>query len=234
MISILAWNIRQGGGSRTADILQKLREQNPTIVVLSEFRNNENGRKLRIGLLQQGYRYQVASGASGDENTVMVASQAPCGSALFPESDENYPHAIVRADFPVFRLYGLYLPHKKKHKLFQFLEDELAFDESKRKRPTIITGDWNTGKNGIDQAGNSFWYSEHLTILEKRGYVDAFRRLHGDDREYSWYSHQGNGFRYDHTYVDESLANVLKECRYLHAWRENGLSDHSPMLTCIG
>ena len=234
MISILAWNIRQGGGTRSAGILKKIREQNPTIVVLSEFRNNDNGCKLRIGLLQHGYLYQVASGASGNENTMLIASRAPCGSAVFPESDANYPHAIVRADFSAFRLYGLYLPHKKKHKLFQFLKEELATGGNGQSQSTIITGDWNTGKNGIDQAGNSFWYSEHLPILEKSGYVDAFRKLHGDAREYSWYSHQGNGYRYDHTYVDESLAKVLKECRYLHTWREEGLSDHSPMFTAVG
>ena len=149
---------------------------------------------------------------------------------MFPDSDVNFPHAIVRGDFDAFYLYGVYLPHKKKHRLFEFLCGEELEDDA----PSVIIGDWNTGRNGIDQAGNSFWYSEYLDKLSKRGYVDAFRNIHGDVREFSWYSHQGNGYRYDHCYVSASLASVLNDCRYCHDLREEGLSDHSAMVLTLG
>ena len=224
-LSIVSWNIRQGGGSRTSGILSALREEDPDIVVLSEFRNNERGLAIRQALLQRGYPWQVPTAATGNTNSVLIASRCACGSALFPNSDPNFPNAIARADLPVCLLYGVYLPHKKKHRLFDFLLDDELEDEV----PSIIAGDFNSGKNGIDQAGNSFWYSDKLESLEQRGYFDAFRAMHGDKREYSWYSHQKNGYRYDHTYLHTSLRPILKECSYLHAWREEGLSDHSPM-----
>ncbi|HMT54361.1 MAG TPA: hypothetical protein PKD16_08970, partial [Saprospiraceae bacterium] len=91
-------------------------------------------------------------------------------------------------------------------------------------------GDFNSGINGIDQVGDSFWYEDQLKEMNKIGYIDAFRFLHGDVREYSWYSHQGNGFRYDHTYIHESLSSVIKECYYLHECREKKYSDHAPMV----
>jgi exonuclease III len=229
MISILSWNIRQGGGSRVASILAALLAESADMLVLSEFRNNDRGLELRTKLLQRGYSFQVVTPADPDVNSVLVASRYACGSALFPKSDKNYPHALVRADLELFSLYGVYFPHKKKHKLFDFLESELD-DEI----PSIIAGDWNTGKNGLDQRGNSFWYSDHLTVLESRGYFDAFRRLHGDVAEYSWFSHQGNGYRYDHTFVHESLAPLVKECYYLHGWREEKWSDHSAMMLKLG
>ena len=228
--TILSWNIRQGGGSRTDGILAALKQENPAILVLSEFRNNERGIALRSKLLQRGYAYHVASAAQGSTNSVLIASKFPCGSALFPDSDPVYPDAIVRADLPVCRLYGTYLPHKKKHRLFDFLLDEELDDEV----PSIITGDFNSGKNGIDQAGNSFWYSDKLIALEERGYFDAFREIHGDATVYSWFSHQGNGYRYDHTYMHPLLRPILKDCRYLNQWREDGLSDHSPMKIVLG
>ena len=230
MVSILSWNIRQGGGSRVAKILAAIFELDPSVIVLSEFRNNDKGVQIRTALLKRGFIHQVVSGAAKEINSVLIASKFPCGSGLFPDCDKNYPHSIVRADLDAFWLYGVYLPHKKKHRLFEFLlEQELADDE-----PAIVTGDWNTGKNGIDQVGNSFWYSEHLTTFEERGYFDAFRAVHGDVREYSWFSHQGNGFRYDHTYMHESLRSILKDCQFLHKWREAGLSDHSPMVIKLG
>jgi len=229
-ISIVAWNIRQGGGSRVDGILSAILTESPDILVLSEFRNNDRGLKIRSTLLRQGYGWQVAGAASGDKNSVLIASRFPAGSALFPGCDPNYSDAIVRSDLPLCLVYGVYLPHKKKHRLFDFLLDDELADEV----PSIITGDFNSGKNGIDQAGKSFWYSDKLVALEKRGYFDAFRELHGDVREYSWFSHQGNGYRYDHTYVHPSLKPILKECCYLHAWREDGLSDHSPMKCVLG
>jgi len=90
-------------------------------------------------------------------------------------------------------------------------------------------GDFNTDKNFIDQKGDSFWYTKELKELKKSGMVDAFRHVHGDVESYSWYSHQGNGYRYDHIYVSEELLPVIQNCDYLHRARENKLSDHSPM-----
>jgi len=98
----------------------------------------------------------------------------------------------------------------------------------------IIAGDYNTGINHVDQVGKSFWYEDELIKLKKNGYVDAFRHIHGDIKEYSWYSHQGNGYRYDHTYVDEALIPIVKDCYYLNSWREEKLSDHSPMVLELG
>ena len=78
------------------------------------------------------------------------------------------------------------------------------------------------------------WYTDKLTALEKENYVDAFRHIHGQKEEYSWFSHQGNGYRYDHTYLSESLLPIVKNCYYIHEWREEGLSDHSSMVLELG
>ena len=105
-------------------------------------------------------------------------------------------------------------------------------DESERN--FIVAGDYNTGKNYIDQKGNSFWYTAELENLEKVGMKDAFRHVYGDEEEFSWYSHQGNGFRYDHTYISEGLLPIVKDCYYPHEYRIDGLSDHSPMILELG
>jgi len=228
VLDILSWNIRQGGGSRLVKIVSAIGKLAPEVIALSEYRNNKSGTKLRSSLLQLGYRYQVASHADTDANSAFLASKYPCDLSIFPKADEEYAHNIVCARLPAFDVYSVYFPHKKKHKLFEFLmEEELG------EKPAIIVGDYNTGKNYIDQAGNSFWYTEQLEDLEKKGYVDAFRHVHGEAKEYSWYSHQGNGYRYDHTYVSEELLPFIGDCKYLHQWREDGLSDHSPMVLTL-
>ncbi|MBT8233061.1 MAG: hypothetical protein HKO66_08725 [Saprospiraceae bacterium] len=229
MFKLLSWNIRQGGGSRITKITKSLQSFNADVIVLSEFRNNEGGHKIRHNLLRLGYRFQNVTNAKSNDNAVATFSKIPCNLNVFLSADEKYTHNVNCSVFEAFNIYGVYLPHKKKHKLFDFLLEEIKQD-----KPCIIVGDYNTGINHVDQKGKSFWYTDKMEALSEHGCVDAFRFLHGKVSEYSWYSHQGNGYRYDHTYVSKALIPIVKSCYYLHEWRENGLSDHSPMVLELG
>lgn len=230
MFSILSWNILQGGGSRCAEILHQILLLKPTVCVLSEYRNNARGDKLRKGLLSGGYSYQFSTYSSENENSVLIVSLIPCIHEIHPTADPIFSGNILSIHFDIFSIMGVYLPHKKKHVLFDYILEHI----NNFKKHYIITGDFNTGKNLIDQNGQSFWYEDKLFALEKAGFVDAFRHIHGDTRQYSWYSHQGNGFRYDQSYMHHSLLPILKECHYIHEWRKAGLSDHSPMYLELG
>lgn len=226
MLSILSWNIRQGGGSRVVGIIQALVKSKATIVVLSEYKNNDKGEMIRAKLLSAGYRYQAVTSARPDVNSVLIASKLPCNTVLHPKADTEYAHNIVEIQTEALNLIGVYLPHKKKHTLLPYIQQVISATET----PYVIAGDYNTGINGVDQVGSSFWYQPEMLAFGKLGYVDAFRVKHNTAIEYSWYSHQGNGYRYDHTYIHEMLLPIIKRCEYLHTWREQKLSDHSPML----
>ena len=58
---------------------------------------------------------------------------------------------------------------------------------------------------------------------------DAYRHLHGDKREFTWFSNAGNGFRIDHFMVSRLLLPRVEACHYDHAPRESKASDHSVM-----
>jgi endonuclease/exonuclease/phosphatase family metal-dependent hydrolase len=62
--------------------------------------------------------------------------------------------------------------------------------------------------------------------LRAHGYVDAFRAVNGyAARDRSWmYGHGKMGYRLDHVIVRDLDPRA---CAYVHAWREQGLSDHS-------
>lgn len=229
MLKILSWNIQAGGGSRLQKIRSYINTSGAQILVLNEFRNNLSGLNLRHSLLLNGYRFQAVSHSKSDTNSVIIASKLPFNSQLFPKCDPEYSGNIILAEFELFRLYGCYLPHKKKHVLFDFL-----IDQCKEGKPAIITGDLNSGINGLDQKGNSFWYEDEMRTLHQNGMKDAFREKNGDQKEYSWYSHQGNGFRYDHFLVHQDLIPIVKACYYEHEVREEKYSDHSPMFLDLG
>ena len=231
MLKILSWNIQQGGGSRKVSIAKACTRLNAQVLVLSEFRNNDNGAYLRQQFLQAGYRYQVFTAAHTEDNRVGIFSQIPYVlSQLYSGVDPAYDANIATVTFEAFTVCGMYLPHKKHHRLFDVLQDLTLID-----LPCIMVGDFNSGINYMDQVGNSFWYEDEFKKLLRSGMVDAWRHLNGAEyKDYSWYSHQGNGYRYDHTLVSSSLVPIIKSCHYLHQWREEKLSDHSPMLLELG
>jgi exonuclease III len=68
--------------------------------------------------------------------------------------------------------------------------------------------------------------------LRDLGFRDAYRSLHGyGSREPSWTWHRiaghGGGWRLDHLFTSAELCPVA--CTYHHAWRDEGLSDHSAL-----
>ncbi len=68
-----------------------------------------------------------------------------------------------------------------------------------------------------------------LLGLTEFGFVDAFRELHGyEEKEISWgWRRWAGGYRLDHLILSEV---DVRECRYEHAWRTEGLSDHSALV----
>jgi exonuclease III len=175
MLKILSWNILQGGGTRIPSIIQKIKLLKPAICVFSEYRNNHSGDKLKILLNDIGYKYQCTTLSEKNENSVMICSFFPFEIELHPDSDPIFFGNIVSAHFDAFSLMGVYLPHKKKHTLFHFINALV----SKIDKHYIIMGDFNSGINKLDQIGESFWYEDQMITLQIINYADAFRQFHG-------------------------------------------------------
>ncbi len=223
-MKIVSWNIRQGGGTRIRGILRKIKEHDAEIVILSEFQNGKRGDEIKVGLDKLGYNYIGTTQARSRLNSVVIASKFKSDFTSFENEIEDFPQSILQMNLDDLVVYGVYLPHKKKHQLFPFLFDRIVSQQN-----VVIAGDYNSGINGLDQKGSSFWYEDELKKLISIGYTDAFRVVNGMKEDYSWYSHQGNGYRYDHSWMNISLAKKIISCDYDHDSRISKLSDHSLM-----
>ncbi len=120
-----------------------------------------------------------------------------------------------------------------------------------RAGPRVLCGDLNTprrehpdgsvwsfardGRGGLRPERAGFWDEAETGLvpgLRELGFTDAFRALHGyGAREPSWtfarISGHGGGWRLDHVFC--SLELEPASCAYHHAWRDDGLSDHSAL-----
>ena len=89
---------------------------------------------------------------------------------------------------------------------------------------------WGRYKGGT---GNEWDDGERSVLvgLAKFDLHDVFRGLHGFGVEdFSWYLKRNGkivGRRFDHVFASRQFK--ILDCRYLHALREAGLSDHSPI-----
>jgi exonuclease III len=114
--------------------------------------------------------------------------------------------------------------------------------------PLILCGDLNTPRRELpdgdvltfahDSAGRlrpergERWNEAERALvhgLRERGWVDAFRSLHGyGERSASWtFAHDRGGWRLDHVLA---LGLVPRSAAYAHEWRRSGLSDHSALV----
>lgn len=146
------------------------------------------------------------------------------------------------------RVISLYLPSGSSGEVRQTKKEEFMahfFDLAQgllsSGQPAIICGDLNIAHREMDihnPRGNKktsgflpherVWMDQMLAA----GWTDAFRHVHPDKQEYSWWSNRGRareldrGWRLDYQLVTPDLAERASE-----AWisRKAGLSDHAPV-----
>ncbi|MEM7029635.1 MAG: endonuclease/exonuclease/phosphatase family protein [Chloroflexota bacterium] len=244
-IRIVSWNIRAGGGKRIDGILTQLKAWQPTIIGLSEFRGTPASQWLSVKLAESGYPFQLTctNPETLAKNALLLASQYPLQAisvAQMPSNPERWLLAQVEIN-PPLTLGLMHVPNYTTPTLkYPYLDAVLAMIDAWDRGPAILMGDTNCGKRGIDEEKLSppKFQREHDWIvgLEQRGWVDAFRHLHGERREYTWYSHRKNGFRLDYAFCSPHLSSALTSVH--HQWgddpdqphRRDALSDHAALV----
>lgn len=227
-LRLVAWNIRQGGGTRLAAIAAALGQHDADILVLSEYRGGESGLRLIEALRTLGYRHVSLPVPPAGNSGVLIAARCSFRAygTIAPGLAE--PHKLVRADFPGFRLCGVYMPNLKAK--IPYWDALLAALAAEPGVATLAVGDFNTCRHYLDEAGTFDTLSHYMDRIEAIGFCDLWRRRYPDGREFSWYSTRGNGFRIDHAFLSPELASRAGEIRYSHDERLSRLSDHSPLI----
>lgn len=75
VINLGELNIMHGGRRRVPKILNRIRVYNADIVVLTEYRHNQNSDIIKNKLLDEGYKWQTAAIGNRNQNTIFIASK---------------------------------------------------------------------------------------------------------------------------------------------------------------
>ncbi|HEU4979422.1 MAG TPA: exodeoxyribonuclease III [Solirubrobacteraceae bacterium] len=136
----------------------------------------------------------------------------------------------------------------------EWFEEKLAFLDAivtrvaqLRGEPLIVAGDFNIAPEDRDVYDPAAFEGEtHVTtqersrllrILDAGGLVDAYRAVHPDEQQFTWWDyrqghfHRGLGLRIDLALVSEQLASGLAACGIDRNFRKGSKpSDHAPLL----
>jgi len=230
-VRLITWNILHGGGpKRLPEIILSLLAHKPDVVVLTEFRVTR-GSSIRGVLNDHGLEFHLTSRSTSRVNGILIASRVPLLPVLIAGAPENGRWLAARLPEQNLTVAGVHVPDDAdapgKRSYWEFL---LGAAELWKTTDAVILGDFNTSRRGLDGGPKSQRCTKQLESLLGRGYVDAWRSRNPDKAEYSWFSHDGQGWRIDAAYLSPPLAERLQNAWYSQFEREAGLSDHAPLL----
>jgi exodeoxyribonuclease III len=231
-LRLLTWNIRAGGGTRLARIAAALALHAADVLVLTEYRSGAAGVGLRALLRDMGYVWLSLVEPPGISNGVLIAARRKPGSVAHVCEHVPEPWRMLTMTIDRIRLFGIYMPNlKAKIPYWEALIDAAGPHAA---RHAIAIGDFNTCRAFLDEPGATDVTARFLDRIQDAGFRDVWRDRFPDGREFSWYSHRGNGFRVDHAFASPGLSRRIGAIHYSHAERVSGLSDHSALLVEIG
>lgn len=245
-LTVVAWNVRQGGGRRSQGIADALIALGADVAVISEHRPSGD---LAARLKDAGYAEQVGGDdPSGGHTGLLIAGRREF--AKLPEADRvrygssRDRHRVQHARVGGYDLLGCYIPGlsggaDRKRAFWQFLVDIGA--PALADQQALILGDLNTGLHYRDELGATLYCADLHAQLEEDGWRDAWVEMHPTERPPgSWYSQRvHNPFRLDHVLMSPKVGrplrvdypSVLPDGAPLRG--KGGLSDHLPVLISL-
>jgi exonuclease III len=233
-VRVIFWNIRAGGGARTAAIARRIRAWAADAVALAEFRGTPPSGELARVLAALGLPHQwtTADAARPGVNGLLLAARWPLRRlrlAGAPAEPGRWLLARVMAPEPI-TLGVMHVPNRAGGRKYPYLDAVLATARRRWATPAVLLGDTNSGRIGLDEEVPVFNRVEDgfMRDLEEAGWTDAFRDLRGAASAYTWYSpNGGNGFRIDQAFLNRALRPRLRGFRY--DWGRRA-SDHAAMI----
>jgi exodeoxyribonuclease III len=227
-VRLLAWNIRQGGGTRLLAICEAILRHDADVLVISEYRGGDAALRLNEALERLGYTHRTALRPPPGKTGVMVAARRRFRAHAVLDETLPEPYRLVHVEIGRLSLCGVYMPNLLAK--VPYWEAVVASLATRIDGHALAIGDFNTCRAYVDEPGaidKCAYFMDHVAAL---GFCDLWRHRYPEGREFSWYSHRGNGFRIDHAFLSPALAKRAGPVRYSHDERLAGLSDHSPLI----
>lgn len=252
-VKIMSWNVN---GIRSVikkgDLQDFIHKEKPDILCLNETKIDQvTLRKERIEyIFNKDYLTywnfsDIKKGYSGVAIFSKFKPQKVNYGIGIPEYDQE--GRVITAEFDTFVLIAVYVPNSGQERLeYRTTKWDVVFREyiikkkNETKKSVIVTGDMNVCHDELDlynyeKIGDvpPFTKAErdNFDLLLKEGFIDIYRELNKDKREYSWYGNDkdkllNQGYRIDYFLVDEKIKSSITSA---DIYKKYIGSDHVPI-----
>ena len=252
-MKIATWNINSIK-SRIDHVLKWCEQNQPDVLGLQETKSVDE--KFPYAKLRSiGYPHIEHLGERA-YNGVAIVSKYPLLNVQrnLPNDKAPAQSRMLSATVGDLRLVNVYGPHGTSQgtdkytfklewiaRLRRYFDVHFATHEN-----VVLCGDLNVAPHELDVWSVPAWRNKlHFTKperdaiqdLKKWGFVDLFRQINGDEKEFSWWSNFRNdfekdrGLRIDHIWASPPLAERCVDCwidKDPRAWEHP--SDHAPVV----
>ncbi len=251
-MKIISYNVNGIRAAINKGFIDWLTSANPDVICLQEIKAMKE--QLDLSLFEAAgytYHYWFSAEKKGYSGVAILSKIAPnhveYGTGI---ASMDFEGRNIRADFDGISVMSLYLPSGTNDARLQHKFDymDMFQDYINTLKTTIpnlvICGDYNICHEAIDihnpkmKGVSGFLPEEREWIGQfiENGFIDAFRYLHPERQEYSWWSYRANarannkGWRLDYAMVSQPLQEKIKRAVIL---TEAVHSDHCPILVEI-
>lgn len=221
----------------------------PDVVGLQEVKAEEH--QAGADRLFPGYHcsWNASRTKKGYSGTACYSRREPLSVRRgLPDARYRGEGRVIRLEFPEFYFFNIYFPNgqmspdRLEYKLGFYAEFLRYAEESRREKPIVVCGDFNTAHREIDlknpkanENTSGFLPIERAWMdrFMAQGYLDTFRLKHGDVEDaYSWWTYRfgarsrNAGWRIDYFFVSDELRDAVRD-----AWIDAHVmgSDHCPV-----
>ena len=251
-MKIISYNVNGIRAALKKDFIGWLKAADPDVVCLQEIKAMEEQLDLDV-FIEAGYKYNYWFSAQkkGYSGVAILSKTKPDHVELGTGIESmDFEGRNIRADFNGISVMSLYLPSgtnaaRLDHKLEYMDMFQQYINNLKKEIPNlVICGDYNICHKEMDIHNPKMKNVSGFLPVEREwigsfiesGFVDAFRYIHPEKQEYSWWSYRANsrannkGWRLDYTMVSNPLKEKIKRSVIL---KEAVHSDHCPILVEI-
>jgi len=251
-MKIISYNVNGIRAALNKGFIEWLKSANPDVICLQEIKAMKEQLDLSI-FEDAGYKYHYwFSAQKKGYSGVAILSKTKPNHVEYGTGIESmdFEGRNLRADFDEISVMSMYLPSgtniQRLEFKFNFMDEIQQYLTTLRKQipKLVVCGDYNICHEEIDihnpkmKNVSGFLPEERVWLggFIDSGFIDAFRYLHPEKQEYSWWSYRANsrannkGWRLDYAMVSNPLQENIKRSVIL---TEAVHSDHCPILVEI-
>lgn len=251
-MKVVTWNVNSLR-ARLPRVLALLAEHRPDVALLQETKSTPEAFPV-AELAAAGYRAAHHSAGRWAGVAVLAGEGLEVAEPSFGLPGEPDPSEARWCEATVagIRFASVYVPNGRSLDSPEFPR-KLAFLDAVAERvgvlaqvPRFIGGDFNIAPADRDVYDPALFVgATHVTVQERsrlqrildEGLVDAYRRLHPEEVQFTWWDyraghfHKGFGLRIDLALLSPDLAERLRACGIDRDYRKGQKpSDHAPLL----